>query len=273
MNQIVKVFVHVNMVLVVCVISVACAPVPDSAPTQVTTTSPTKSYNAADLVGIWHLDKEDTLISFHAEGSYARDAGGQLWNEPGSFGTYSGNGSRLTFHVTSDPCPAPGEYVWKIEILEDGRLVFVVVEDTTCYSATGIQSTWTRLSPDSRMELSPPSSATSEQGIPARASNLHGIWYLSGSSALISFALDGTYVYDDQGTLDTDPIDSGTYEAVGSTVKLTSGSRSRLCANGDVLLLEDAKVIYPGWWLIGRVAQDSCGRYQSEEIFLKAVSI
>jgi hypothetical protein len=250
MNRSANAFVCVDIVLAICVISTACATLPGNTPTQNSTPSAMKSYQAADLFGIWHLDKEDTLISFHDDGSYARDAGGQLLTEPGSFGNYSVNGFRLTFHVTSDPCPTPGQYVWEIEIPEDGHLAFAVVEDTTCYSATGIKSAWTRLSPDSRMELSPPSSVTPEQGIPASVSNLRGIWYVAGSSTLISFARYGTYAYDDKGTLDTSPMDSGTYEAVGPTLTLTSGSDSVICSAGDILLLEDVKFLYPGWWVI-----------------------
>ncbi|HEU0294980.1 MAG TPA: hypothetical protein VFR47_19715 [Anaerolineales bacterium] len=241
-------------------------PILATEPTQIAATSPINSYEASDLVGIWLLDQvhDDTIVSFHADGTYARDAGRQLVTKPATFGTYTVNDNRLIFNVRVDQCPSAGQYIWEISIPDDGLLTSVVVEDTTCYGATGIESSWIRLSPNSQMELSPPSSATAAEGIPARASNLKGIWYLVGSSTLISFPLDGTYVYDDRGTLDTDPIDSGTYEAVGSTVKLTSGSNSRECTNGDVLLLEDVKIMYPSWWLIGRVVQDSCGTFNPE---------
>jgi hypothetical protein len=124
------------------------------------------------------------------------------------------------------------------------------------------------------MELSsPPFSVAFEQGIPASISNLRGIWYLVGSSALISFARDGTYAYDDNGTLDTNPLDSGTYEAADSSLTLTSGSDSLTCKAGDILAVENVKFLYPEWWVIGKVTQDSCGRLQPGEIFLKAVSI
>ena len=261
--------------LAVCVGNLTCSPVPSAKPTLTAITSPSKSYTAADLVGIWLLDQvgDDTLISFHSDGSYARDAGGQLVIAPATFGTYTVNGNQLIFSVRVDECPSTGQYTWQINIPEDGMLTSIVVDDTTCYGAEGIESAWTRLSPNSRMELPPPSSTTSEQGIPARSSNLQGIWYVAGSSTLISFARDGTYAYDDQGTLDTNPVDSGTYEAVESTLTLTSGSESVTCQVGDILLLEDVKFLYPGWWVIGRVVQDSCERLQPGEIFLKAVSI
>jgi hypothetical protein len=106
-------------------------------------TSPSKRYISAYPVGLWHLDNEDTLITFHEVGSYARDASGQLSTKPGSFGTYSVNGTQLTFHVTSDACPSPGQYACELEIPEDGHLTFVVMEDTTI-PAGGLSGEWYR---------------------------------------------------------------------------------------------------------------------------------
>jgi hypothetical protein len=143
MKRLLRISIYLSLMLAICVGNLTCASVSRALPTLTAITSSSKSYTAADLFGIWHLDKADTLITFHEDGSYVRDAGGQLLTKPGSFGTYSVNGTQLTFHVTSDACPSPGQYACELEIPEDGHLTFVVMEDTTI-PAGGLSGEWYR---------------------------------------------------------------------------------------------------------------------------------
>jgi hypothetical protein len=78
-----------------------------------------------------------------------------------------------------------------------------------------------------------PGSAAALEGLPPTAERLAGIWIVDDDNPLlVRFSTDGTYAFDNIGSLDTSPAAAGTYEVAGRIIIFTNG-RSRICPNGD----------------------------------------
>jgi hypothetical protein len=78
-----------------------------------------------------------------------------------------------------------------------------------------------------------PGTAPSLRGLEPTVDGLEGIWIVDDDNPLlVRFSTDGTYAFDNIGSLDTSPAAAGTYEVAGRIISFTNG-RSRICPNGD----------------------------------------
>jgi hypothetical protein len=226
---------------------------------------------ASRLSGIWMNEGrpspgwEDTLIRFSPDGTMAVDDRGFLDLSPAVLGTYELDGDRIT--ITAGPgsgaCVAGDSWAFEGAVSEEGRLKTVVVEDGigSCHLGIGNRWTWTRVSPRSAAgaEISAPGSPA---GTPKDIHALHGVWLLEGSGRLLRLSTAspvpfGTYALDDDGDIDTEPDDAGTIDLVGGgTLMLTSGTQSRQCADGDVMVWDILE--YTEGSLRAEVTRDTC---------------
>lgn len=63
--------------------------------------------------------------------------------------------------------------------------------------------------------------------------SLAGIWIVDDDNPLLGrFSMDGSFAFDNIGTLDTDPAATGTYQIDGRIITFTNG-KSRICPEGD----------------------------------------
>jgi hypothetical protein len=78
-----------------------------------------------------------------------------------------------------------------------------------------------------------PGAAPSLRGLVPTVDGLAGIWIIDADNPLlVRFSPDGSYAFDNIGSLDTDPAAAGTYEVTGRIITFTNG-RSRICPDGD----------------------------------------
>jgi hypothetical protein len=71
------------------------------------------------------------------------------------------------------------------------------------------------------------------RGLVPTVEGLSGIWIIDDDNPLlVRFSPDGTYAFDNIGSLDADPAAAGTYEVNGRMITFTNG-RSRICPDGD----------------------------------------
>jgi len=78
-----------------------------------------------------------------------------------------------------------------------------------------------------------PGAEPSLRGLVPTVDGLAGIWIIDDDDPLlVRFSPDGTYAFDNIGSLDTDPAAAGTYEVNGRIITFTNG-RSRICPDGD----------------------------------------
>lgn len=235
-----------------------------SRPEDLTTVTPSGLRQEHLTGAVWIIVPGDTLLSFHEDGRYRMDPGGAIAYAPDYFGEYEIIGSEVRFAQqadSSDGCPAGTTSIGAVEV-EKGSLELHWI-DHSCYpEAAGRTWSFIRISPDSVLDPEFPSETPSST-FPAREGNLRGVWFVAGTSILISLDGQGAYQWDDSGLLAWAPQEVGAYSVVeeADEIQLTvAGSTS--CEVGDVIRFRDAHIFSTAglFRIMKAEAQDDCGR-------------
>lgn len=226
------------------------------------------------LQGIWFEDRgtgrfpEPVLARFGPDGSFSQ--GGVTDQDAWLSGQYELDGHTIRFTVTGGDCAANGAvFTWVGGIVTEGRLetehrgtVDGGNSVGNCGIPIGEPYNFTRVSPTSPAAADiqpgyytgPPGPITEETD----SIDLQGFWLVEGTGHLLQIEWTGSYRFDDAGQLAEAPRDAGSLEIGRRTLTFTSGGAATGCAEGDVLVLGNARVREGG--IEGVVSEDSCGR-------------
>lgn len=221
--------------------------------------------SAQELTGaVWRIDSGDTLLSFHEDGRYRMDPGGEIAIAPDYSGAYEIIDSQVHFSQmsgSSDGCPTGTTSSAEVDV--DGGNLELLWIDHSCYpEVSGRAWSFVRISPENILDPQLPSEAPSTT-FPAREGNLRGVWLVAGTSILVSFNGQGQYKWDESGQLAWAPQEDGSYSvaAAEGAIQLTVAFSSS-CAVGDTLRLRESRM-YSTASLIRVMeaeAEDDCGR-------------
>jgi hypothetical protein len=238
----------------------APAPRPDGAPPSVEA-----------LQGIWLEDQETggarpLMARFGADGTFF--LGGVLDTDSWIHGTYEVDGQAIRFTATGGSCGSRDVFTWSGGIVSEGRLELEHrgTEEGSgvgvCTFPIGEPFHFLRVSPtspaaadvDPGFYVGPSGPITAETG----PFDLEGYWLVEGTGHLLRVDFSGGYRMDDAGALADTPSDAGSLEVGSRTLTFTSGGAANGCAEGDLMVVTNARVKEGA--IRGVVSRDDCGR-------------
>jgi hypothetical protein len=226
------------------------------------------------LQGIWLEDRgtgqhpDSIMARFGSDRTFSM--GGATDQDAWLSGQYEVDGHMIRFTVSGGDCAANGAvFTWVGGIVTEGRLetehrgtVDGGNSVGNCGIPIGEPYNFTRVSPTSPAAPDiQPGYYTGPSGPITQETNsvdLQGFWLVEATGHLLQIEWSGSYRLDDAGQLAEAPRDAGNLEIGRRTLTFTSGGAATGCAEGDVLVLGNARVREGG--IEGTVSQDSCGR-------------
>ncbi len=223
------------------------------------------SLSRADVAGIWASrtpDDPNTMLWLDTEGRFAVDSAGHVDTRPSGSGKYQLGRDSIRFLDRKDErC---GDTTWRADLITPGRMDLTLTAATSsCDLPIGIGGEMIRVVPASAESLELTARlAQADTPLAGDLLDTQGFWLRAGTDEAFRFIIWGGYAMlspAPQGVVTTDQ--GGALMPADGQLTLTSGEKSRDCAAGDLLLLENVR--FSQDWMVMRadVARDDCGRF------------
>lgn len=210
-----------------------------------------------NLNGFWRVDNGNTMVRFQTDGTVQFSDRGAVISDPVTIGTYTVDGNTIAVTTTDTPGCADPEFTVRAALPEPGLVNIVLAEPQ--FGTCGTLPTTIAL------EHLPAAAHSTDLAAPggkgwqpvADKTLVQGDWLAEGGGYLLEIAEDETYyVADESGQV----VDNGAWRIRRSELELFSRTESRLCDEGNMLVLGNLEYVEDGIrWLRGTVDQNDCG--------------